>query len=79
MKWYVGIIKDTLKYEKFQAKEDPTFETHGHRYSCVVGPFDTQAGAEYMEKYGPGNPHLCCVFDAERYAEEEAKNESHHS
>ena len=72
---YVGIRPDGTR-EVFHASDTPTFETHGAVYSATIGPFETLSGADYMAKYGAGNPHLQHVDDAERFAkiEREKKN-----
>lgn len=64
---YVGINKSG-HWKVFRSKEEPTHSSHGHIYGAVIGPFRTKAGAEFMAKYGKGNPHLQTVADAERIA-----------
>ena len=66
-KIYVG-IKTNLR-EVFRASRTPTHETHGKRYGAVIGPFRTKRAAEFMAKYGQGNPHLQIVADAERVSQ----------
>jgi len=66
-KQYVGIRPDG-EYERFQSDGTPVRETHGDAYLAVIGPFRTVRGAEFMRKYGKGNPHLQHVNDAERFA-----------
>jgi len=73
---YIGIkgldrIK-RLDWEIFRSSSTPTKESHGHLYSGSIGPFRTRKGAEVMIKYGShNNPHLRCVADAERIAQQE--------
>ena len=64
-KVYVGVRHDA-PYAVFRSKEIPTYETHGAWYGAVIGPFRTRRAAEFMARYGRGNPHLRCVSDAER-------------
>lgn len=40
----------------------------------AVGPFRTRHAAEYMGRYGIGNPHLQTVADAERISRIERNN-----
>ncbi len=54
--------------EVFRSDVEPTAATHGARYNAVIGPFRTRAGADFMARYGQGNPHVQCVRDAERLA-----------
>jgi hypothetical protein len=71
---YVGIKKDATR-EVFQASDGPTEELYGHRYSAVIGPFQTQRGAKFMAEHGRNNPHLQTVADAERVARDEERKE----
>ncbi len=66
-RWYIGKNRYE-RFEAFQAKVQPTFESHGRAYLYVVGPFDTHGGALWAEKHGVGNPHFYHVDDAERMA-----------
>ncbi len=66
-KIYVGLIAGQ-KPQVFRSKETPTEQSHGELYNAVVGPFKTLAGAQFMRRYGQGNPHFCTVSDAERLA-----------
>lgn len=68
-RFYVG-CKGFAPYEVFKADAEPTEKTHGNRYAAVIGPFRTKRGAEFMAKYGKGNPHCQCVADAERLAKQ---------
>lgn len=62
---YVG-CKVGQPRKVFRAKEKPTFDSHGHLYNAVIGPFRTKAAAVFMAEHGGGNPHCLCVADAER-------------
>jgi hypothetical protein len=53
---------------RFSCMNTPTRDTHGHRYTAVIGPFKTILGAEFYRRYGQGNPHIVTVDDAERLA-----------
>ena len=64
---YVG-YKHGGGMERFWNAETPTESSHGKVYAAVIGPFRTVAGAEFMVNHGAGNPHICCVADAERLA-----------
>jgi len=66
---YVGIGSDG-KRKIFRSASKPEAETHGSIYSAVIGPFRTVRGAEFMAKFGGGNPHCQRVADAERLASE---------
>ena len=52
----------------FRSERTPTSETHGDKYKCVIGPFMTRRGAEFMRDHGYLNPHCQTVADAERLA-----------
>jgi len=71
-KIYVGCICGSNKYERFFSEEQPTSEKYGEKYFAVIGPFRTARGANYMVKYGAGNPHINHVGDAEKLAKIEA-------
>ena len=66
---YVGIGPDGNR-KVFRSASKPEAETHGSIYSAVIGPFRTVRGAEFMVKFGAGNPHCQTVADAERLASE---------
>ena len=65
-KYYVG-VKGT-KREVFLSEKTPTADSHGHKFTYVIGAFRTKNGAQIMEKYGHDNPHLQTVSEAERMA-----------
>lgn len=65
-KLYVGLSSG--KREVFRSPTVPTHDSHGARFNAVVGPFRTRAGADFLARYGGGNPHCQCVADAERLA-----------
>lgn len=63
--WYVGYIHvnlPTWKPKAFPCDFQPTFETHGHIYGYVVGPFRTKLAALWAEAHPQGYNH---VNDAE--------------
>ena len=64
---YVG-VKPDLAYEVFRAAQTPTESSHGKLYAYAIGPFRTRRGADFMARYGRGNPHCRCVSEAERLA-----------
>jgi len=68
---YVGLVLGGGRVV-FRSVETPTWDSHGHLYGAVIGPFRTRRGAGFMSRYGAGNPHCRCVADAERlgYREE---------
>lgn len=63
-------------YEVFRANILPTFASHGTIYNAVIGPFRTIQGAEYMARYGQGNPHCRNVSEAEKLAKLHKEKES---
>lgn len=72
---YVGLRADGKGREVFRSASVPKAEPHpdthlGPIYSAVIGPFRTRRGAEFMAKFGAGNPHCQSVADAERLASE---------
>jgi len=69
---YVGLLLGGGGREVFRSVQRPTQEMHGARYGAVIGPFRTRRGADFMAKYGAGNPHCQCVFEAEKLAKREA-------
>ena len=52
----------------FHAAQIPTKETHGLRFTAVIGPFKSRVGASYYARYGKDNPHIRTADDAERLA-----------
>jgi len=72
-KLWVG-LKTGLTREVFRNADTPTFDSHGHLYGAVIGPFRTRRGADFMAKYGYGNPHCRCVSEAEKLAKRYADN-----
>jgi len=62
----------------FRSILTPTEETHGNLYAAVIGPFSTHKGAQFMAKFGAGNPHCQCVADAEHLAKWYEKHEALH-
>lgn len=55
-----------IQREVFKSENVPTYESHGHKYNACIGPFRTMRGANFMAKYGLGNPHCQTVTQAER-------------
>lgn len=64
---FVG-LKEHCWREVFTSDLEPTENTHGNKYLAVIGPFDTTHGADFMARFGMGNPHCQCVTDAEQLA-----------
>ena len=54
----------------FRSPITPTQETHGDRFTLVIGPFRTKVGATFFARYGRNNPHIRSADDAERLARE---------
>ena len=74
---YVGVThrvvsdinrEPSLRREVFRSASTPTEESHGNTYIYVIGPFRTVRGAEFMARFGAGNPHCQDVNSAERCA-----------
>lgn len=72
---YVGQnVNDPHHGIVFEYYKKPTMETHGYgcgtaaRFDCVIGPFQTEAGAQYMAENGYLNPLCQTVQDAEKLA-----------
>ncbi len=70
-KIYVGC--NAQKWEVFRSAIVPVDSTHGNKYLYAIGPFRTIRAANYMAKYGRGNPNLQTVGKAERCAVKESK------
>jgi hypothetical protein len=70
-RFYVGQPKFGLR-ETFSAPTTPTPEDFP-RFTYVIGPFRTKAGAEFMRAFGLNNPHVQCVADAERIVKSKGK------
>lgn len=64
LKWFVGL--SGIGRNVFACQSIPTESSHGHLYQCCIGPFVTKRGAEFMCKFGRGNPHCQSVHDAEK-------------
>jgi hypothetical protein len=69
-KYYVGT--KGLKREVFTSSTTPTVESHGDRFTAVIGPFYTKAGATVMVNAW-GSPSVQTVADAERIARNRKK------
>ncbi|MCZ7547651.1 MAG: hypothetical protein M5U11_00645 [Anaerolineales bacterium] len=52
----------------FHSAHTPTKESHGHRFTAVIGPFKSRVGASYYARYGRDDPHIRTAEDAERLA-----------
>jgi hypothetical protein len=53
---------------RFQSPTVPTRESHGARFTSVIGPFQSKVGAAFFARYGADNPHIRTAADAERLA-----------
>jgi len=53
---------------RFRSPTTPTRESHGKRFTVVVGPFQSVVGAAFFARYGANNPHIRTAGDAERLA-----------
>lgn len=65
-KWYVGKRHASVARVVFTSEMTPTQQTHGDRFSSVIGPFRTKRAASFTALFGHNNPHLQTVDDAER-------------
>jgi len=63
-RFYIGITPVFHVRFMFTSAETPTAESHGTRFSAVIGPFRTKRGAEYMRD----NRYCDSVAHAERAA-----------
>lgn len=59
----------------FRAAQIPTRESHGHRFTAVIGPFRSKVGASFFARYGRNNPHIRTADDAERLARTDLRME----
>src|SRR5690348_17115800 len=66
-RYYVGLKPNGVRAVFYMAVVEPTQEMCP-QYNAVIGPFRTKRGAEFMAKYGAGNPHCQTVQDAEKLA-----------
>jgi hypothetical protein len=64
---YVGVKADRGR-EVFRSETTPTRSSHGEKYVMVIGPCETMQGAQFMKRFGEGNPHVRYTGDAERLA-----------
>jgi hypothetical protein len=69
-KFYVGVKIVFERHERavFGCLTEPTHETHGDKFNWVLGPFSTEAGANYMAGAGYNNPSCLTPNDADRFA-----------
>ena len=59
----------------FHAAQPPTKETHGLRFTAVIGPFQSKVGASYYARYGRDDPRIRTAEDAERLARADPRME----
>ena len=59
----------------FHAAQTPTKETHGLRFTAVIGPFRSKVGASYFARYGRDDPRIRTADDAERLARADPRME----
>jgi hypothetical protein len=59
----------------FRSAKIPTQESHGQRFTAVIGPFRSKVGASFFARYGRNNPHIRTVEDAERLARADLRME----
>ena len=52
----------------FHATAIPTQESHGARFTAVIGPFQSKVGAAFFARYGKDNPDIRTAGDVERLA-----------
>ncbi len=52
----------------FHSAQIPTKESHGQRFTAVIGPFKSRVGASYYARYGRDDPRIRNADDAERLA-----------
>jgi hypothetical protein len=57
----------------FASPVTPTKESHGPLYTRAQGPFRTRLAARWFNRYGRGNIHVHTVAEAERLAQEAAR------
>jgi hypothetical protein len=59
----------------FRSANIPTQESHGQRFTAVIGPFQSKVGASFFARYGRNNPHIRTADDAERLARADPRME----
>lgn len=59
----------------FRSAQIPTRESHGQRFTAVIGPFRSKVGASFFARYGRNNPQIRTVKDAERLARADLRME----
>jgi hypothetical protein len=52
----------------FHSLSIPTKESHGQRFTSVIGPFHSKVGAGFFARHGQGDPRIRTADDAERLA-----------
>jgi len=66
--WYAGFENKTAKIVAFYSNTEPTYDSFGHCYFAVIGPFKTKRAAIWFERYGNNNPHCYDVNAIEKIA-----------
>lgn len=59
----------------FRSANTPTKESHGQRFTAVIGPFKSKIGASYFARYGRDNPFIRTAEDAEDLARADPRME----
>ena len=59
----------------FHSAQPPTKESHGQRFTAVIGPFKSRVGASYYARYGQGDARLLTADDVERLAHADPRME----
>jgi hypothetical protein len=72
MPYYLG-KRSQGDWVLFYSIHTPTQVTHGHLYTCIQGPFRTHLAACWFNRYGRDNPLVRTVADADRLANEAAR------
>jgi hypothetical protein len=67
-RYYVGKKHNSIARVVFTSAITPTQQTHGERFSSVIGPFKAKRAAQFTALFGHNNPHIQTVSDAERIA-----------
>lgn len=53
---------------RFQSLTIPSRESHGARFTAVIGPFQSKVGAAFFARYGQDYPSIRTAGDVERLA-----------
>jgi hypothetical protein len=62
--------------EVVRCEVEPTEAEYGKKFFAMIGPFKTVRGANFMVKYGSGNPHTQDVASTERLAKLDFHNKN---